>query len=280
MDRLRVRFRLVVLNDETFEERFSLRLTPGGFLILIGSITIVMTFLVISLIAFTPLREYIPGYGNNTDVRREILNLARRTDSLESAMAAKDWYIQNLNNVLSGNLETQADKPRIDSSKNYKKLVIKPSKEDSALRQEIEKQDKYSLNVTDKNKSLSGISAYVLFSPVKGKISHSFNLREGHYGVDVAAAENEFIKSTLDGTVVFGGWTNTDGYVIQVQHQNNIMSVYKHCSALLKKTGDIIKAGEAIAIVGNSGETSYGTHLHFELWYNGNPINPQNYIVF
>ncbi|MHB8400623.1 MAG: M23 family metallopeptidase [Bacteroidia bacterium] len=147
------------------------------------------------------------------------------------------------------------------------------------MRDEIVQQDKYSLTISNNSKDL-GISGYFFFSPVKGMVTHSFNRKEGHYGVDVAAKENAFIKAALDGTVVFAGWTSNDGYVIQLQHSNNLMSLYKHNSDLTKNIGDHVKAGEPIAIIGNTGETSSATHLHFELWYNGTPINPQDYVLF
>ncbi len=278
-EQLKNRYRLVVLNDDSFEEKFALRLTPMGLLILIGSVTIVMTFLVISLVAFTPLREYIPGYGSS-DERRNLLQLSAKTDSLEETMKAKDWYIQNITDVLNGKAEGKPSKPMRDTARDYVNINIKPSRQDSALRYEIENQDKYSLSISDKSKPVNSISSFFFFSPVKGVITTSFNLKEGHYGVDVTAKENEFIKATLSGTIVFAGWTNEDGYVIQIQHNNNLMSIYKHNSSISKRVGDYVKAGDPVAIIGNAGETSNGTHLHFELWYNGNPVDPQDYIVF
>lgn len=278
-EQLKNRYRLVVLNDDTFEEKFALRLTPLGLLILFGSVTIIMTFLVISLVAFTPLREYIPGYGN-VDQKRELIALTARTDSLEESMEAKDWFIQNIGDVLAGKTEGKPEKPTKDTSVNYSGVNVSPSGNDSALRNEIESADKYSLNITDKSKPVNSISSFVFFSPVKGLVSSSFNLREEHFGTDISAKENEFIKATLDGTVVFAGFTSADGYVVQVQHSNNLVSVYKHNSELMVRLGDYVKAGKPIAIIGNTGETSNGPHLHFELWYNGSPVNPQDYILF
>ena len=277
-ERLRQKYRLVILNDSSFEEKFSLRLTPGGILILISAITIVMSFLVTSLIAFTPFREYIPGYGDVSN-QKELIRLSVKVDSMEYLMDAKNWYIDNLNNVLNGNISPDDSKLDRDSSKKYQNVNVKPSKNDSDLRKEIESQDKFSLTLGNKN-GATGISGYFFFSPVKGMITHSFNMAEGHFGVDVAAKENEFIKAVLDGTVVFSGWTANDGYVIQLQHGNNLMSVYKHNSDLTKNVGDHVKAGEPIAIIGNTGESSTSTHLHFEMWYNGTPVNPQDYILF
>ena len=277
-ERLRRKYRLVILNDASFEERFSLRLTPGGILILISAITIFMSFFVISMIAFTPLREYIPGYGDISD-RKALIALSLKADSVEEIIQAKNEYIENLQNVLSGNVIADTIKPEKTTEKNTQHITIKPSRTDSVLREEVEQQDKFSLTLSN-NLGASGISGYFFFSPVKGMVTHSFNMAEGHYGVDVVAKENEFIKASLDGTVVFAGWTSGDGYVIQLQHSNNLMSIYKHNSDLTKNVGDHVKAGEPIAIIGNTGETSSSTHLHFELWYNGTPINPQDYVLF
>jgi murein DD-endopeptidase MepM/ murein hydrolase activator NlpD len=269
---------LVILNDASFEEKFSLRLTPGGILILVSAITIFMSFLLTSLIAFTPLREYIPGYGDISD-RKALIALSLKADSVEQLIQAKNEYIENLQNVLSGNITADTSRPEKNAEKNNQHITIKPSKTDSVLRQEIEQEDKFSLTLSNKN-GASGISGYFFFSPVKGMVTHSFNMAEGHFGVDVVAKENEFIKAALDGTVVYAGWTANDGYVIQLQHSNNLMSIYKHNSDITKNVGDHVKAGEPIAIIGNTGESSSATHLHFELWYNGIPINPQDYVLF
>lgn len=274
-ERLRQKYRLVILNDSSFEEKFSLRLSPGGLLILLSAVTIVMSFVVVIVVAFTPIREYIPGYGDFSN-QKELIRLSVKADSLEYMMKAKNWYIQNINDVLSGNIKSDTAMPVGKAPKEN--INTKPSKNDSLLRQEIESQDKFSLTLG--NKSGSGIGGYFFFSPVKGMVTQSFNMAGGHYGVDVAAKENEFIKASLDGTVVFAGWTAADGYVIQLQHNNNLMSVYKHNSDLTKKVGDRVKAGEPIAIIGNTGESSTSTHLHFELWYNGTPVNPQDYVLF
>lgn len=279
IDRLKTRFRLVVLNDESFEEKFSLRLTPGGLLILIGSITLVMTFGVVSLVAFTPIREYIPGYGE-IGLRKQLIDLNFKVDSLEESMESKNWFIQNLNNVIHGNLEKESQIPAKDSTKNYKDIDIRPGQQDSALRLEIEKKNRYTLAFGNKGKGTSSITSYFFFSPLHGMVTGSFNLKDEHYGVDIAGKENELIKSTLDGTVIYSGWNSTEGHVLQIQHSNNLLSIYKHNSDLLKKTGDYVKAGEPVAVIGDTGETSNGLHLHFELWYNGNPLNPQDYIVF
>ena len=278
LKRLRHRYRLVVMNDDTFEENFSLRLTPLGLLILLSSVTIVMVMLVTSLIAFTPLREYIPGYAD-VGMRRELINLAMRSDSLEQALIEQNMFNENITNVLSGNIKSDTAGSRPDKSKEYEKLKLNSSQKEALLKQTIESQDKYSLAYgAESNKN--GISNFFFFTPIKGVVSEQFKSKDRHYGVDIVGPENEPIKATLDGTVILATWSSETGYTITVQHTNNLISVYKHNSVLLKKVGDYVKAGEAIAIIGNSGEQTTGPHLHFELWYNGSAIDPQGYMVF
>jgi murein DD-endopeptidase MepM/ murein hydrolase activator NlpD len=278
-DQLRNKYRLVILNDDSFAEKFSLRLSPLGLIILLGSVTIVMTTLVISLIAFTPLREYIPGYGN-VDDRKDILSLSAKADSLENTLAARDWYINNLLNVFSGKTEGRKAKPVKDSTGKYTNIDIKPSDQDMKLRSDIESNQLESTSDKVSANKINALSNFFFFTPIKGIITTSYNIKEGHFGTDIAAKENEFVKTTLDGTIIFAGFTAEDGYVTQIQHNNNITSVYKHQSSITKKVGDFVQAGEPIGVVGNTGENSKGPHLHFELWYNGFAINPQDYVVF
>lgn len=278
-DQLRNKYRLVILNDDSFAEKFSLRLSPLGLIILLGMITIVMTTFVISVIAFTPLREYIPGYGN-VDDRANIIALSAKTDSLEKTLEARDWYINNLLNVFSGKTEGKTTKPVKDSTGKYVNIDIKPSDQDLKLRSDIENNQLKSTSSMVSANKVNVLSNFFFFTPIKGIVTSSYNLREEHFGTDIVSKENELVKATLDGTLVFAGFTTDDGYVIQIQHGNNLISAYKHLSNITKKTGDFVKAGEPIGVVGNTGENSKGPHLHFELWYNGFAINPQNYVVF
>lgn len=280
-ERLRDRYRLVILNDTSFEEKFAWKLTPMALFIAVSATIIFLIVLVISIIAFTPLREYIPGYAD-INMRRSIINMAVKTDSLQQELALKTLYIENIKNVISGNIKPDSIQNKPDSTKNYKALInsSKPSIADSIMRAQVESKEKYSLSTSSNQPKNNGIAGFFFFTPLKGTVTSSFNLAYQHYGVDVVAKENEAIKSTLDGTVISAGWTTESGYTMQVQHSNNLISVYKHCSALMKKTGDYIKAGEVIGIVGNSGEQTTGPHLHFELWYNGTAIDPQEYMIF
>lgn len=278
-EQLRNKYRLVILNNDTFAEKFSLKLSPLGLIILLSSVTIVMTTLVISLVAFTPLREYIPGYGN-VDDRKQILQIGTKADSLENILAARDWYMKNLLNVFEGKVEGKPPKPGKDSTGRFKNVDIKPSEADVKLRKDIESNQLESTNSKVGPGRNTELSDFFFFSPIKGVVTASYNLKEEHFGVDVVTKENEMVKATLDGTVIFAGFSADDGYVVQIQHANNLTSIYKHNASLLKHTGEFVKAGDPITIVGNTGENSHGPHLHFELWHNGVAVNPQDYIVF
>ncbi|MBN8701960.1 MAG: M23 family metallopeptidase [Bacteroidetes bacterium] len=279
LTKLKNKYRLVVLNDSTFEENFSLKLTPLNLFTLVGIVSIALIALVISLVAFTPLREYIPGYAD-VNTRKELMAILFKVDSLENELDLKSKYITNINNIVTGNLsEEKGSAPGSDSTQKYQQVNTQPSEKDLELRQEIESQDQYSLQTAD-NTGKNMLSSVFFFTPLNGLVSASFDIKENHLGVDILAKENEAIKAALDGTVISADWTLESGYTIYIQHANNLISVYKHNSALLKKAGEFIKAGEVVAIVGNSGELTSGPHLHFELWLNGNPINPQDYMVF
>ncbi len=281
--KIRNRYRLVVMNDDTYEEQFSLKLTPLNIGIITGLVSIIMITLTVSLVAFTPLREYIPGYGTEINTRQEVINLALRADSLQYELSLSTAALDNIKNIMSGNISADSmSKIQIKASHTPGQIKegVTPSKEDSAFRAQVESQDKYSLAFSESKTGKGSISSFFFFTPVKGMVTASFNSAQEHYGVDIAAKENEPIKAALDGTVLFAGWTSETGNTIQVQHSNNLVSAYKHCSVLMKKAGQYVKAGEAIAVIGNSGEQTTGPHLHFELWYNGTAIDPQEYMVF
>ncbi|MBX3164036.1 MAG: M23 family metallopeptidase [Bacteroidetes bacterium] len=277
-DFLRNKYRLILLNDNTFGESFSLRLSPMSLLIAGGAVTIVMTIVVISTVAFTPLREYIPGYGDVGE-RKQIMELNVRADSLEEALQVREIYIQSIKDVLEGNLETKTDRPKHDTTGITEKINTKPGKAVTTFKEEYEN-NKGNFKSDVVKLSQLGLGELVFFTPAQGLVSNSFNSNEEHFGVDIVTKPNESIKSTLDGTVIFSGFSAQDGYVIQIQHNNNLISMYKHCATLLKNQGERVKSGEAIAIVGNTGERSKGAHLHFELWFNGAPVNPQEFVAF
>lgn len=275
---LRSRYKLVFLNEDTFEERASFHLRPLRIFVTLGITMILLIVLTILLIAFTGLREYIPGYSD-VKMKRQLFTLMQRSDSMQAALNARDLYIDNIRNIVNGNLKSDsADKKPAANAKVENVNRLKKSKEDSLLRNEIESSDKFTLSAN--TSSSSGISSFLFFPPVKGLVTNRFNAVSKHYGIDIAGNPNEAVKTTLDGTVVLANFTSETGWVIGIQHGNNLFSFYKHNSSLLKKAGDFVKAGEVIAIIGNSGELTSGPHLHFELWYNGSPLDPQKYIAF
>jgi len=212
------------------------------------------------------------------NMKNKLIALTAKTDSIENELEKKSIFLENIQHVLRGDITVDSLLNKPDSSLRYTKLNFKPSAEDSALRNQMEQQDQYSLSDEKGNKN--AIASFFFFTPVKGEVTNSFNQGAEHFGVDIAAPENEAIKAALEGTIIFTGWSAETGYVIQIQHSNNLISVYKHNSKLMKKMGQYVKAGEVIAIIGNSGEQTTGTHLHFELWHNGNAIDPQEYMVF
>jgi murein DD-endopeptidase MepM/ murein hydrolase activator NlpD len=279
--KLKNKYRLVIMNDDTFEEKASLKLSPLNVFVSVGTISILLVVLIIYSIAFTPLREYIPGYAD-LGMQRKVIALGIKADSLEAMLKAKEAYVQNINNIMNGTVGDNDDKgdksapvQRYDTIKSLKK-----SKEDSLLRQQIEGENKFELSTSTTKTFTNSISNFFFFTPVKGTVTNTFDPPQKHFGVDVVAQNNEAIKATLDGTVIIANWSSETGYVMALQHSNNMISVYKHNSALLKKIGNYVKAGEAIAIIGNSGELTTGPHLHFELWYNGTAMNPLQYIAF
>ena len=278
LQRLKHKYRLVILNDDTFEEKISLRLSQLNVFVVVGISSLVLILLVILLIAFTPLREFIPGYAN-VSVRKQGVENFLKSDSIEVVLAENNLYIDNIKHIIQGEPIEFDDKTFIDSTVNYAAIKNEPIEEDSLLRNMIEKEEKY--NLFNRAGSTPGnISSFIFLQPLKGTVTNRFNIKKQHFGIDVVAPKNEAIKATLDGTVIFAEWTVETGYVIQLQHADNIVSIYKHNSVLHKKVGDHVKAGEVVAIVGNSGELSTGPHLHFELWYNGIPINPEDYMMF
>jgi murein DD-endopeptidase MepM/ murein hydrolase activator NlpD len=274
----RQRYRFLVINDVTFEEVFRFRLSKMEAVLAFSGIVLIIVAAVVSLIAFTNLRELIPGYPSGS-MRRNIVMNAYRLDSLQNELDKRDRYFEVIQAIVSGH-EPDSTFTSARVSQGTNNISFNTSVEDSLMRLQIEKEEKYNLSVAEQKNNSNDISSLFFMPPVKGIVVQSFNALENHLGTDIVTGPNELVKAVLDGTVISAGWTLETGYVIQIQHANDLVSVYKHNQELLKETGNFVKAGEAIAIVGNSGEQSTGPHLHFELWYKGTPLNPEDYIVF
>ncbi len=278
LERLRHKYRMTIINDDTFEEVFNLKLSRLNIINWVGVSVILLIILSISIVAFTPLREYIPGYSD-VQTKRNAAIAIFKADSLNLEIRNRDMYIQNIRNVLSGEIGT--DTVRDETTGNdvqYDGISDDRTTEDSLMRERIEQYEKYNLLSAYSNEIEK--PGYFLFSPVKGVLSSSFNPKEGHYGIDIVCDEDEAVKAAMDGTVFFSAFTRATGYTIQLQHRNGLITVYKHCSAVFKKEGEPVEAGEPLGVVGNTGEYSTGPHLHFEIWENGQPVDPQLLISF
>jgi murein DD-endopeptidase MepM/ murein hydrolase activator NlpD len=279
--RMRARYRLVIRDDETYEEKLSFRLSRLNVFVFAGSIAILLIILTTYIIAFTSLREYIPGY-TDVNLSKNVYELHTRADSLEFVLGVNERYLSNLRLVLLGEEPEDINYERNDTLvRQYTEVQITHSKADSLLREEFENQVRtYSITGTTEIIPTQRATGLLFFSPLKGIVTNEFNPLENHYGIDIVAPENEVVKATLDGIVLISSWTIETGHVIVLQHQQNYVSVYKHNAVLFKKEGAYVRAGEPIAIVGESGEHSTGPHLHFELWHNGNALNPRDYMIF
>ncbi|MBA6151946.1 M23 family metallopeptidase [Gelidibacter maritimus] len=271
------KYRLVVLNEDTFEERFAIKLTRLNVFVIVSLGSILLVLGTIILIAFTPLREYIPGYSS-AKLKKQATQLSFTTDSLKQVIDVNEKYFASIKRVLTGDVKTvEFNKDSILNAFNEEagQLTVKPTKQDSILREKVDKEDKYNFF-----ESAISASNFVLFPPVNGTISEGYNVEEKHYAVDIVVAKNTPVKATADGTVIFAEWTSETGYVVIIEHSYELISVYKHNASLTKEQGDIVKAGEVVAMAGSTGELSTGPHLHFELWSKGYPINPTNFIDF
>ena len=277
-EKWRYKYRFVVLNSDNFEERLSFKLSRLNVFVLSSFALVFLIGGTILLIALTPLREYIPGY-TSTNMRRQVVGLNHLSDSLLAVIESKDRYLNNIRFIIDGKTPEEIDDINTSITQNIEDIVFETVSEDSVLRMRIEEEERFSLFASANNQE-QGVENVLFFTPIKGIVTQSFNPKNKHLGVDVVAKENEAIKATLDGTVALSSWTSETGYVIAILHNNNLFSVYKHNSVLLKKEGAKVDAGEAIAIIGNSGEWSSGPHLHFELWHNNKPVDPEQYIVF
>ena len=274
----RDRFRFAIFNDTSYEEVWRIRLSRANALLAAALLLLLILGINTSLIAFTNLREFIPGYPD-VAMRRNILMNAILLDSLERELDIRDKYFRDLNDVISGR-QPMSQVVRRDSTRDYSNITFNRSSEDSVFRSQVEQEEKYSLASGTKTSARGTSLANIhFFPPVKGIVSSNFDQRTRHYAIDIVTQPKAVVSSTLDGTVIMTGWTMETGFVMMIQHSNNIVSVYKHNARLLKEMGDRVWAGEAVSIVGDSGELyTSGPHLHFELWHNGEPLDPAQYI--
>ena len=273
---IKFKYKLTIINENTLEEVVGLRVSKlNGISVLLSVLTVL--FLVASvIIAFTPLRNYLPGYMNS-EIRAQVVENALRVDSIQLLVDRQDLYIMNIQDIFSGTI-------RVDTVHNMDSLttvredsLMERTQREAEFRKQYEETEKYNLTSITARPDIEGL---IFYRPTRGMITDKFDADRKHYGTDIAANPGESVLATLDGTVILSTYTAETGYVIEVQHNQDFISVYKHCSSLLKREGDTVQAAEDIRMVGNRGQMTTGPHLHFELWHKGRAVNPEQYIVF
>lgn len=275
--RIRFKYKLSFFNENTLEEVWSFRLSQLSAFATLALFAFLLIAFTSLIIIKTPIRNYLPGYLD-VEVRKEIMQNALRADSLERMIQIHALYLDNVTGILTGTMSLDSIREIDSLARVNLDYEIPRSQKEMEFVKDFEEAEKYNLAVLDPNPvPTDGVFFY---KPVNGVVSSHYDANVRHYGVDLVAAPKESVLATLDGTVVFSGFDPNFGNVIQVQHKNGFLSIYKHNELLLKEVGDRVVAGEAIALVGNTGKLSTGPHLHFELWYKGGPVNPEEYIAF
>ena len=277
IDKLKNRYRLIIYNDSTYQTVWSMKLSRIKVFTIGGCGGLLLIALTVLIIAYTPIREFIPGYPSG-EVRKMIIHNAIQVDSLEKQLRIRDNYFGKIQALIEGDVPQEPDFVA-DTSIPSNDLKFNHYNHDSIFRQKI-LEEQLDLSIQKESQQSANIANIHFFTPLKGMVTEKFDKQSNHWAVDVVGLPNSRISAVLDGTVIFSGWTVETGYVIYLQHTNNIISAYKHNAELLKNVGDHVNAGEAIAIMGNTGELSTGPHLHFELWQLGTPIDPEKYIDF
>lgn len=274
--KLKYKYKLIVINEDTFEQKASLRLSRFNLYTLGSAFVLFIVLAITSLIAFTPIKFFLPGVGT-LDVRSKLIEMEMLTDSLNNEMEKRNFWMNNVQKILAGELDSSyyfSDSSLFVSLKEID--LSKPSSAELAFREKNElntsSEGEFSANVTINNLNM--------IRPIEGYITREYALNDNHVGIDIAAKEGDPVKSILDGIVIVNNWNPETGNVIGIQHENNIVSFYKHNSILLKKVGSFVNKGEVIALVGNSGNLTSGTHLHFELWIDAKSVNPLVYLFF
>lgn len=271
------KYRLSIFNEENYEEVWQLRLSRMNVIVFFGGFSILLIALVSILIAFTPLREFIPGYPDS-QTRKGYVKNALKVDSLERVVAQWQRYYEDINILLNGGEPLTGRQTTVDTAKPTTKVELSPSEEDSLLRMQIESDEMFNLSVGSSTTQKGNIPFFI--PPVKGIITNKYNPSKNHYGIDLVAGPNEGVLAIAKGTVILSSWSLETGYTIVIQHEEGYLSVYKHNSKLLKRQGEFVNSGDVIAIIGNSGELTTGPHLHFELWHHGATVDPVKYIKF
>lgn len=270
------KYKISILNENTLEEVFELRVSKlNGLSVLLTTIIIIFS-IAAAIIAFTPLRNYLPGYINS-EIRAQITSNALKADSLADVVERQNLYIMNIQDIFRGNVRPDTIHSMEELTIIREDSLLERSQREEEFRRQYEEAEKYNLSTITVQSQADGM---IFYTPTRGMVTSTFDADIRHLGIDIAASTNQSVVAVLDGTVLLSSYTAETGYVIMLQHNQEFVSVYKHCSGLLKREGDQVKGGEVVALVGNTGTLTTGPHLHFELWHRGKPVNPEHYIVF
>lgn len=273
---IKFKYKLTIINENTLEEVVGLRMSKlNGVSVFLTSITVIFV-IAATIITFTPLRNYLPGYMNS-EVRKQIVVNALRLDSLQQLVDKQNLYVMNIQDIFRGKIQVDTVHSMDSLTAIREDSLMKRTEREEEFRRKYEDTEKYNLTTINAHAEVGGL---LFFRPIRGMISSHFDVATKHFGMDIAANPNESVLAVLEGTVILSTYTAETGYLIEIQHNQDFVSIYKHCGSLLKKEGELVKGGEAIALVGNTGASGNEPHLHFELWKKGRPINPETYIVF
>lgn len=273
---IKFKYKLTIINENTLEEVVGIRVSKLNGISVLLSVLTILFLIAAAIITFTPLRNYLPGYMNS-DVRAQVVENALRADSLQQLVERQNLYIMNIQDIFRGTVRVDTVQSMDSLTTVREDSLMERTQREADFRKQYEETEKYNLTSITARPDIEGL---IFYRPTRGMITDKFDADRKHYGTDIAANPGESVLATLDGTVILSTYTAETGYVIEVQHNQDFVSVYKHCGSLLKREGDAVQAGEAIALVGNSGQLTTGPHLHFELWHKGRAVNPEQYIVF
>ncbi|MEC7005609.1 MAG: M23 family metallopeptidase [Bacteroidota bacterium] len=277
--------RIIILDVDNYEEKRSYTTSKFNVFILLSFFTILLGFLIFALISYSSLKNLIPGYPNPTqqqEIKNKSIIIDQKLTELLSKTEKEKSYINNVMQILNGSIpinekDTSWKKIKPNANSNTNEISFS----EKSMREKVQNREKFDIDVIPGGALKSEVlPELLLFPPIKGEITNKMNISSGHFGVDIIAPKNEAVSSILNGTIIYHNWSPTDGHVVHIQHKKNLISIYKHNSEILKEIGDFVESGEPIAIVGNSGEHSTGPHLHFELWHNGYPLDPEIFINF
>lgn len=273
---IKFKYKLTIINENTLEEVVGLRVSKlNGLSVLLTSITVIFV-IAATIITFTPLRNYLPGYMNS-EVRKQIVVNALRLDSLQQLVDKQKLYVMNIQDIFRGKIQVDTVHSMDSLTAIREDSLMKRTEREEAFRRKYEDAEKYNLTTINAHAEVGGL---LFFRPIRGMISSHFDAATKHFGMDIAANPKESVLAVLEGTVILSTYTAEAGYLVEIQHNQDFVSIYKHCGSLLKKEGELVRGGEAIALTGNAGAFGTDPHLHFELWKKGRPINPETYIVF